>query len=163
MVEDLLRGFVLEDWVAQLDFSTLERHPNSYVADDLREREDDVIWRVRWGDDWLYVYLLIEFQSKVERFMAVRILAYLGLLYQDLIRAGQLTADQRLPPALPIVLYNGQPRWTAPVDTADLLVPAPGLLARYSPALLPDRRGPLRRQRVGTAAQSCRRLVPLGK
>jgi predicted transposase/invertase (TIGR01784 family) len=134
-VADLLRGFVHEDWVAQLDFASLERHSASYVADDLREREDDVIWRVRFGEGWLYVYLLIEFQSKVDRFMAVRILAYLGLLYQDLIRAGQLSEDRRLPPVLPIVLYNGKPRWTAPVDIADLLVPAPGMLGRYSPRL----------------------------
>ena len=49
MVEDLLRGFVHEEWVNQLDFSTLERVSGSYVSDDLREREDDLVWRVRWG------------------------------------------------------------------------------------------------------------------
>ena len=43
MVEDLLRGFVREQWVDQLDFSTLERKNGSYVSDDLREREDDII------------------------------------------------------------------------------------------------------------------------
>jgi len=74
MVTDLLRGFVHEEWVAQVDFATLERVNGSYVADDLREREDDIIWRVRWGTDWLYVYLLLEFQSQVDRFMAVRIM-----------------------------------------------------------------------------------------
>jgi len=29
---------------------------------------------------------LLEFQSKVDRFMAVRVMTYLGLLYQDLVR-----------------------------------------------------------------------------
>lgn len=135
MVADLLRGFVLEDWVRELDFATLEKVGGSYVADDLREREDDVIWRVRWGGEWLYVYLLIEFQSKIERFMAVRVLAYLGLLYQDLIRMGQWTADRRLPPVLPIVLYNGAKRWDAPEEVGDLIVPAPGGLERYRPSL----------------------------
>jgi len=48
MVADLLRGFVREDWVAELDFSTLEKAGGSYVSDDLREREDDIIWRVCW-------------------------------------------------------------------------------------------------------------------
>jgi len=81
MVEDLLRGFVHEEWIKQLDFSTLERVSGSYISDDLREREDDIVWRVRWGVEWLYVYLLIEFQSTVDRFMAVRIMVYLGLLY----------------------------------------------------------------------------------
>jgi predicted transposase/invertase (TIGR01784 family) len=131
MVADLLRGFVKEDWVQRLDFSSLEKVGGSYVADDLREREDDIIWRVRFGDQWLYVYLLIEFQSTIDRFMAVRVLAYLGLLYQDLIRTGQLTDDGRLPPVLPVVLYNGRRRWDAAQDVGELVVPVPGGLDRY--------------------------------
>ena len=38
MVEDLLRGFVHEEWVQQLDFGTLEKASGSYVSDDLRDR-----------------------------------------------------------------------------------------------------------------------------
>ncbi|MGA7978728.1 MAG: Rpn family recombination-promoting nuclease/putative transposase, partial [Chromatiaceae bacterium] len=71
MVEDLIRGFVHEDWVAELDFTTLERVSEKSVSVDLRTREDDMIWRLRWGERWLYVYLLLEFQSSVDRFMAV--------------------------------------------------------------------------------------------
>jgi len=72
MVADLLRGFVREDWVQDLDFSTLERVSGSYVTPKLRSRESDVVWRVRWEQDrWLYVYLLIEFQSTVDPFMAL--------------------------------------------------------------------------------------------
>ncbi|MCX7672425.1 MAG: Rpn family recombination-promoting nuclease/putative transposase, partial [Thiobacillaceae bacterium] len=44
VVEDLLRGFVAEAWVERLDFASLERVNASFVADDLRAREDDVIW-----------------------------------------------------------------------------------------------------------------------
>ncbi len=135
MVEDLLRGFVREEWIKQLDFSTLERVSGSYVSDDLREREDDIVWRVRWGAEWLYVYLLIEFQSTVDRFMAVRIMVYLGLLYQDLIAGKQLTPTGRLPPVLPIVLYNGKPRWTAAEEIAELIETVPGGLERYRPQL----------------------------
>ena len=133
MVVDLLRGFVNEDWVEHLDFDSLEKVSGTYVADDLREREDDVIWRVRWGQDWLYVYLLIEFQSTVDRYMAVRILVYLSLLYQDLIRTEQVATDGRLPPVLPIVLYNGNKRWHAPQEIADLIVPVPKGLEIWRP------------------------------
>lgn len=37
MVRDLLLGFVREAWVAQLDFSTLEKASGSYVTDDIRD------------------------------------------------------------------------------------------------------------------------------
>ena len=43
MVEDLLRGFVKEEWVEKLDFSTLERVNGSCVSDDLRQRADDIV------------------------------------------------------------------------------------------------------------------------
>jgi hypothetical protein len=45
--------------------------------------------------------------------MALRMMVYVGLLYQDLIKRGEALADGRLPPVLPIVLYNGSPSWTA--------------------------------------------------
>ena len=63
MVEELIRGFVREAWVNDLDFDTLERKNGSYISDDLREREDDIIRRVKWRerDRWLLVYFLIEF------------------------------------------------------------------------------------------------------
>ena len=114
MVEDLLRGFVHESWVRDVDWSTLERVSDSQISDDLRSRRDDLVWRVRWGPDWLYLYLLLEFQSTVDTYMAVRVLVYVGLLYQALIRAGQLPPSGKLPPVVPIVLYNGRGRWTAP-------------------------------------------------
>ena len=48
MMADLLRGFVTAEWVHTVDLATLERVQSSQVSDDLRDREDDIIWRVRW-------------------------------------------------------------------------------------------------------------------
>ena len=133
MVIDLLKGFVKEPWVGQCDFTTLEKVSGSYVADDLRDREDDIIWKIRWGDKWLYVYLLLEFQSSVDHFMAVRIAGYLALLYQDIIRTQKLSSKDLLPPVLPLVLYNGQYRWRAPLELDQLIHPAPAGLEKYRP------------------------------
>ena len=150
MVEDLLRGFVHEGWVQRVDFSTLERVTQSFVTDDLREREDDIIWRVRWGRQrWLYVYLLIEFQSTVEWFMAVRLMVYIGLLYQALIRSGEIRPGEQLPPVFPLVLYNGRHPWTAPLDVADLMATRPVGLRPYHPRL---RYHVLEERRYGAAA-----------
>ncbi len=126
MVKDLLIGFVKEAWVEQLDFSTLEKVSGSYVSDELRDREDDIIWRVRWGEDWLYVYLLLEFQSSIDKYMAVRVMSYLGLLYQDLVRQKTFTPNGKLPPVLPVVLYNGETRWSAAQNVAELVEQVPG-------------------------------------
>ena len=141
-VRDLLRGFVQEDWVELLDWGTLEKVSGSYVSDDLRDREDDVIWRIqlRKGDaaasgEWVYVYLLLEFQSSVDAHMAVRILTYIGLLYQDLIKSGQAKAGGKLPAVFPLVLYNGERTWTAQRELQELIEPVPASLEAYRPRL----------------------------
>jgi hypothetical protein len=131
MVRDLLTGFVPGDWINQLDFTSLEKCSGSYISDDLRDRADDLIWRVRWGPRWLYVYMLLEFQSQIDPWMAVRIQTYIGLLYQDLIRAEQLSAGGRLPPVLPLVLYNGATPWSAAREMEPLIEPGPPSLAPY--------------------------------
>ena len=46
MVESLKTDFVSVEFIADLDISTLERSSGSYVTDDLRERHDDIVWRV---------------------------------------------------------------------------------------------------------------------
>jgi hypothetical protein len=132
MVRDLLEGFVGGGWLREVDFSTLERVSDSYVSDDLRARADDIVWRVRCGER--YVYLLVEFQSSVEPFMAVRVLTYVGLLYQNLIR-GREILDGSLPAVLPIVLYNGARRWRAPADVSSLLNEPCHGLESYRPSL----------------------------
>jgi predicted transposase YdaD len=131
MVRDLLLGFVHEAWVAELDFSTLERVNTSYISEDLRRREDDIIWRVHRADGWLYIYLLVEFQSQPDPWMAMRMLVYVGLLYQELIKGGHLTASGKLPPVFPLVLYNGKQPWRGTEYTADLIEALPGGLVDY--------------------------------
>ena len=53
--------------------------------------------------------------------MAVRILTYVGLLYQDLIKRKQLPEYEKLPPVLPVVLYNGNRLWNAAQPILELL------------------------------------------
>ena len=134
-VRDLVMGFIPDDWLQSLDYSTLEKIPSSYVSDDFKQREDDVVWRVKVGEDWVYLYLLIEFQSSVDKYMALRMMVYIGLLYQDLVKRGEVLANGQLPPILPIVLYNGSQKWTAAINIADLIPDVPGMVNQYKPSL----------------------------
>lgn len=82
----------------------------------------------------MYIYLLLEFQSTVDPCMAVRVLTYVGLLYEELIDAGQCCHhDGALPPMLPIVLYNGAARWNAAEELTPLMEQGPPALTVYRP------------------------------
>ena len=135
MVRDLLRGFAARDWSGALDFASLTPLPASYVSRDLRQRHGDLVWRIRFGGErWLYLVLLLEFQSGVDRAMAVRMLTYSGLLYQRLVAEGALREGGALPPVLPVVIYNGRSPWTAPADVSELIAAGGAALARYQPS-----------------------------
>lgn len=136
MVEHLLRGFVPESWVAQLDFSSLQLCNGHYVKDHLAERRSDLVWRVRLADEgWLYVYVLLEFQSRDDAWMALRMLAYVSLLYQDLVKTGECTRPGELPPVFPVVVYHGSTPWRAAREMRGLFAQGPDTLAAYRPSL----------------------------
>jgi len=140
MMADLISGFLDPEFAAACDVTTLKRCNGSYVTDDLREREDDLIWSVRYGDRTLIIFLLIEFQSTPDPTMPIRIMSYMALLWQDLIRTGKHSVRKQLPGILPIVLYNGESPWNVPDDIgASILMPDPVLRFRPSvPYLVVD-------------------------
>ncbi len=79
--------------------------------------------------------------------MSVRILAYSALLYQNLIKKrleeieeakkkGKIIKlNTTLPRILPIVLYNGESSWTAPLDVKDMVQKGPVELDKYLPSM----------------------------
>lgn len=73
MMQDLLGTFVRE-----LDFSTLEKMGSDFVSDKGESRYGDLVWRVKFRGSWLYVCVLLEFQSKVDHRMALRMMVYGG-------------------------------------------------------------------------------------
>ena len=135
MVEDLLRGFAAREWAGTLDFSTLRKMPAEYVSDERLVRRGDTVWEVCL-DAGGAVLVVVEFQSSEDPRMALRLLAYTALLYQELARndAPGLDDAGRLPAVLPVVLYTGEARWTAPREVGALVQPVPGVLAAYRPA-----------------------------
>jgi hypothetical protein len=137
MVAQLLREFVAEPWLADLDLYGMERVNAKFHSDDGHRRDGDVIWRipVRGGGD-AYLLLLLEFQSTPDRWMALRAMVYVGLLWQHLVKEGRLPADGRLPAVFPVVLYNGDPRWTMPTALRDLVgLPGDSPLWQWQPEM----------------------------
>ena len=69
-----------------------------------------MLWRIRASDEtWLYLLVLIEFQSTVDRRMALRMMDYTVRVLQGL-GNDDLGAGGEYPPILPIVIYNGERR-----------------------------------------------------
>lgn len=134
MVEDLLRGFVAGPRADDFDFATLQKLSSEYVSDELLKRHGDAVWRVRLRQRWLYLVVLLEFQSRDEPRMALRILTYTGLLYEELVRNGVVEAGEPLPAVLPVVLYNGARPWRAAREMRELIAAVGPDMAPCQPA-----------------------------
>jgi hypothetical protein len=122
MVAQLLRDFVQEPWVKDLDLEQMERINARFHADSDQRRDGDVIWRIplREGGE-AYLLLMLEFQSSPDRWMALRVMVYAGLVWQHLIKEKRMTTDGRLPPVFPVVVYNGDPGWIMPLSLDPLI------------------------------------------
>ena len=107
---DLLR-LVAPALAAELDFARAEELPAAYVqpaGDRFTQRFGDMAWRVPRRGGGAELVVLIEFQSAVDQGMAERMRDYRRLARE------RLTEPPDEPPALlPVVLYNGNDRWTA--------------------------------------------------
>jgi hypothetical protein len=104
VVAQLLRGFVDID-LGDFDVDGMERLNAKFHAGTGQRREGDMVWRIpRLGGDDAYLVLLLEFQSTSDQYMALRVLTYAGLLWQQLVSEKRLMAHGRLPPILPVVI-----------------------------------------------------------
>ena len=121
----LLETFVNQEWVDHLDFASCESLDKSFISEHYKETESDLIYKVQFHDREVYIYILIEFQSTVDPFMALRVLNYITNFYMDFLVNNRDV--KKLPAVFPIVLYNGEALWTAPANLSALIEQAPPL------------------------------------
>jgi hypothetical protein len=121
----LLRA-VAPDVAEQLDYDRLEVVKPSYLLDDWRRRENDVLIRAPFrgeGGD-LLLCVLVEHQSTADPAMPLRMLVYAVLYWEQQWKAwkdGHRRGEPlRLTPVLPVVLHTGQEPWDTSRSLADL-------------------------------------------
>ena len=115
-----LRAVLPAHVVSQVDWSSLRREPGSVVDPELRETESDLLFtaRLRTGRS-LLLYVLLEHQSRVDRWMALRMLRYVVRQVEHWRQ--QHPESTRLPVIIPLVMYHGRGGgWTAPRRVEEL-------------------------------------------
>jgi predicted transposase YdaD len=124
MLKDFVSAFVeigpLRD---TLDFERAELLERTFITEELREGERDIVWKVPGAGGEVFIVFLIEHQSTVDYAMPLRLLFYLTSLWHDhwnaTPRAERESKEFRVPPVLPIVFYTGESPWTGAIRLFD--------------------------------------------
>lgn len=113
----LLRSFVQKGWVDDVNEANLEPVPHSFIHPDFKKKEADLVYSVQVNGQEVLFYFLVELQSRVDYRMAYRLLLYQVEVWRFWMSKQEEKKTKqksfRLPPIVPIVLYNGKRRWTA--------------------------------------------------
>ena len=107
--------------IDKIDYSSLQQLSGELVDDELRHRYADRVWRGRSLDARTAYMLVLEFQGRPERHMALRTTVYSGLTVQELLRHDkELASGNRDLAVACLVLHHGDRRWHAPTRLRDL-------------------------------------------
>jgi len=116
--------------VEHLDWSTLRVVPNSFVNPRLAEHESDILYAIDLAATGrpVFVYVLLEHQSTLDRMMAWRFFQYLHCIWERW-QKDQSTPLTALPLIVPLSMYQGPDGWTAPRRLSELFDLPPELAA----------------------------------
>jgi predicted transposase/invertase (TIGR01784 family) len=111
-----MKKYIKTDWVNNIDENSLELIDKSFIEADYRDRESDVIYKLRFQGSEVIFYILLELQSTADHRMPYRLLKYMTELmnreYENTPENEQKSVGYRLPAVVPIVMYNGADNWT---------------------------------------------------
>lgn len=116
----LLRAYLPEPLAAELQWSSLTVQDATFVDEQLRDSQSDLLFAVERaaGDLPAWLYVLLEHQSQPDRWMPFRLLKYCCRIWD---RDRRMHPRERgLRPIIPLVLYQGRARWRHATEFAEL-------------------------------------------
>ena len=120
---DFLKAFLPREITQQIKETDLKREQTELIGKDFSIKRSDILYKIEKenGQD-VYIYLLLEHQSKVDQLMAFRMLAYKVRIWEQYVKSHKRESEQKgfkLPVIIGIVFYDGKAKWTSPMDVKE--------------------------------------------
>lgn len=120
LTRDVLSLFLPDSLLELLDLSQLEVMKETYINALFDERKVDLLFKIPTKKRDGYVYILFEHQSSDDSWMPLRTLQYSCFIWEYLKNS---ISKGKIPIIYPIVLYNGQKKYSKPIKLKDLIHP----------------------------------------
>jgi len=131
IMELFIKNFLKEKWTKNLDLNTLELLPNDFISKGLDNYYSDLIYKVNYKDEEIYIVILIEFQSTINKFMPLRILNYITSFYLKYLK--QNDKATKLPFIFPVLFYTGNEEWKHSNEFEELIETKNKIMSKYVP------------------------------
>ena len=127
-----LKDCVKADWIDDLDEDSLKPSNHSFILQDFRKKEADVVYEATLrskapynnGKERVIFYVLLENQRKVDFRMPYRLLLYIVEILRYYYNHSDVEArkrkDFKFPAVFPIVFFNGGQEWTVPLNLKEM-------------------------------------------
>ena len=103
-----------------VDYSTLEILPDTFVDETLRRSQVDALFKIKCADHDLLIYVLVEQQSQPDHAMPTRRLSYKSDIWAAYIETQKNESQKTLPPIIDLHFFTGQKPYTGPLSLAEL-------------------------------------------
>ena len=118
IARNYLQEYLPADLLPLLDLDHLALQEDSFIDENLRQHQSDLLYRTRLRQDGrpVYLYFLFEHKSFPEALVALQLLRYMLRFWEE-----QVKHKEALAPTIPLVVYHGQKVWSVPTDFFSLL------------------------------------------
>lgn len=128
---DFAVKYLKQDWMKMLTEENLEQIDKEFIRENFETYESDVIYKIILPQRMLeaekvreiYVFLIQEMQSNNDYTMPFRLLTYMFCIWMREFKnmKNPNTKEFSLPAIIPCVFYNGQEKWKAKRQFADIV------------------------------------------
>ena len=121
-----LKDCVKADWADDIDLDSLRKSETTFILQDFRKKEADVIYEatINNGSQRVVFYVHLELQSGVDYRMPYRMLLYMVEILRHHYNNADVNKrdlkDFKFPAVIPIVFYSGSQRWTVPTNLREM-------------------------------------------
>ena len=113
VAREFLELYLPENIKQQLDFNSIEYCQTSFIDEQLKLSQTDVLFRARIANKDAYVYILAEQEAKVDALIAFWLMKYLIAIWDHHIKENSPSKALPLPMIVPLVFYTGGQPYTA--------------------------------------------------
>ena len=120
VAREFLEMYLPDEIKKELDFSSINYCQNSFIDEQLKLCQSDVLFKATIAGCESYLYILAEHQSKPDKLMPFRLMKYMVNIWDTHIKEVGAKQSLPLPAIFPLVFYTGGSKYNASRTLWDL-------------------------------------------